>query len=224
LGRDALGRDVYSNILYGARISLLVGFTSVLIGTAVGVPIGLFSGFRGGRVDDFIMRIADVQYAIPFLVLIIAVIAIMGPGLLNVILFLGLASWIGFARIVRGEVLRIKTTDFVLAARALGASEIRIMIRHILPNTVAPVIVVATLSFGNMIITESALSFLGLGVPVTTPTWGGLLAEARAYVTVAWWPAVFPGLSIFLVVLGVNLFGDWLRDVLDPRLRLRVSG
>ena len=222
MGTDNLGRDVFSRVVIGSQVSLLVGSSAVIIGLILGITLGLIAGYRGGLLGDIIMRLADTQTAIPFLVLLIAVLAFVGGGLLNVIIFLGIGAWVGFARLIRGEVLSIRERDFVDAARALGARDIRIMFRHILPNAVAPVIVTATLSFGSMILTESALSFLGLGVASTVPTWGKMVADARDYVTTASYPSVFPALAIMLVVLGANLLGDWLRDVLDPRLRGRL--
>lgn len=219
LGTDSLGRDIMSRMLYGARVSLLVGATATLVGFGIGVPLGILAGYKGGRPDDVIMRIADVQSAIPFLVLLIAILTFIGGGLINVVLFLGASSWVGFGRLVRGEALSVRSRDYVTAARAIGANEIWIMSRHVLPNVVAPLIIAASLSFGGMILTESALSFLGLGVPSSVPTWGNMLAESRQDILVAFGPSVFPGLAIVGVVLGANWTGDWLRDVLDPRLR-----
>jgi peptide/nickel transport system permease protein len=219
LGKDALGRDILSRILYGARISMLVGFVSVFISGSLGTMLGMFAGYRGGRTDSVLMALADILYAIPFLVLIIAITTLLGGGTVQVILYLGFANWITFARVVRGDVLSIRERDYIEAARAIGASDWRIMRRHILPNVLAPVIIVMALGFGAMVLTESALSFLGLGVSPNSPSWGRMVADARDYVKVAWWPAVFPGFAIMLVVLGMNLFGDWLRDILDPRLR-----
>lgn len=221
LGKDNLGRDILSRILVGSRNSLIVAFSAVIIGMTLGVSLGLVAGYRGGLVDDIIMRIADTQTAIPFLVLLIAVIAFLGGGLLNMIAFLGLGSWVGFARLIRGEELSIRERDYIHSARALGVSDLRIMFRHILPNAIQPVIVAASLSFGGVILTEAALSFLGLGVGSLVPTWGKMVADSRDYVTVAWHLSVFPAVAIMLVVLGANLLGDWLRDVLDPRLRGR---
>ena len=223
MGTDNIGRDVFSRVLVGSRISLLIGTSATIIGLVTGIVMGLIAGYRGGLAGDIIMRVADTQTAIPFLVLLIAAVAFIGGGLLNIILFLGIGAWVGYARLIRGEVLSIRERDFVEAARAIGANDWRIMFRHILPNAVAPVIVTATLSFGAMILTESALSFLGFGVSTLIPTWGKMVADARDYITTAWYPSVFPALAIMLVVLGANLLGDWLRDILDPRLRGRQN-
>ena len=220
LGTDNLGRDVLSRMLVGSKLSLIVAFSAVSIGMVSGVFLGLLTGYRGGLVDDVIMRIADTQTAIPFLVLLIAVIAFLGGGLLNMIVFLGIGSWVGFARLVRGEVLSLRERDYVQAARSLGASDLRVMLRHIMPNAIQPAIVAASLSFGGIILTEAALSFLGLGVNTLVPTWGKMIADSRDYMTVAWHLS-FPAVAIMVVVLGANLLGDWLRDVLDPRLRGR---
>ncbi len=217
LGTDNLGRDVLSRMLVGSRLSLIVALSAVVIGMSSGVFLGLLTGYRGGLVDDVIVRIADTQTAVPFLVLLIAVIAFLGGGLLNMIVFLGIGSWVGFARLIRGEVLSLRERDYVHAARSLGASDLRVMLRHIMPNAIQPAIVAASLSFGGIILTEVALSFLGLGVNTLVPTWGKMIADSRDYMTVAWHLS-FPAVAIMLVVLGANLLGDWLRDVLDPRL------
>ena len=219
LGTDALGRDVLARLIYGARISLLVGLTSVAISAPVGVAVGLVAGFAGGRLGDMLMRLADIQLAIPNILLTIAIVTVLGPGLSNVILSLSVAGWPTYARLVRGEVLVAIRQDYVEAARALGARPLRILVRHVLPNVLTPAIVFATFAVGDMIILEATLSFLGLGVPPRVVTWGSMLNDGRLYLTTAWWITVFPGLAIFLAVLGANLIGDSLRDRLDPRLR-----
>jgi peptide/nickel transport system permease protein len=219
LGTDALGRDVLARLIYGARISLLVGLTSVAISAPVGVAVGLVAGYGGGRLGDMLMRLADVQLAIPNILLTIAIVTVLGPGLSNVILSLSVAGWPTYARLVRGEVLVAIRQDYVEAARALGARPRRILFRHVLPNVLTPAIVFATFAVGDMIILEATLSFLGLGVPPRVVTWGSMLNDGRLYLTTAWWITVFPGLAIFLAVLGANLIGDSLRDRLDPRLR-----
>lgn len=220
LGTDHLGRDILSRLIFGARISLIIGFSAVAVAGTIGTLIGLVAGYRGGRVDDFCMRVTDTMLAMPFILLALAVIAVLGPSLRNIIFVLGISSWVSYARVVRAEVLTLRTREFVAATQALGSGGRRIVFRHLLPNVLTPVIVIATLEVARMIILESALSFLGLGVQPPTPTWGGMLADGRAYLSTAWWQATFPGLSIMLTVLGINLLGDWLRDVLDPRLQL----
>jgi len=182
--------------------------------------LGLIAGYRSGRVDDFCMRLTDTMLAMPFILLALAVIAVLGPSLKNIIIVLGVTSWVSYARVVRAEVLSLRTREFISAAQALGSGGWRITFLHLLPNVLTPVIVIATLEVARMVILESALSFLGLGIPPPTPTWGGMLADGRAYLSTAWWLATFPGLCIMLTVLGINLLGDWLRDVLDPRLQL----
>jgi peptide/nickel transport system permease protein len=220
LGTDHLGRDILSRILYGGRISLGVGLSAVTLSCLVGVTLGLLAGFHGGRTDAFIMRVVDVFLAIPYILLAMGVVFALGPSLLNVILVMAVTRWVQFARIVRADVLSIREREFVSGARARGNRSMRLLLRHVLPNALTPIIVVATLELAFMIIYESALSFLGLGVQPPTPTWGWMLADGRNYVATAWWLATLPGLAIMLTVLAVNLLGDWLRDTLDPRLKV----
>jgi len=221
LGTDHLGRDILSRILYGGRISLGVGLSAVTLSACLGVSLGLLAGFHGGRTDALIMRVVDVFLAIPYILLAMGVVFALGPSLLNVILVMAVTRWVQFARIVRADVLSLREREFVAGARARGNRSLRLLLRHVLPNALTPIIVVATLELAFMIIYESALSFLGLGVQPPTPTWGWMLSDGRNYVATAWWLATFPGLAIMLTVLAVNLLGDWLRDTLDPRLRVQ---
>lgn len=218
LGTDHLGRDVLSRIIFGARIAWLVGAAAVLLSGAVGVILGLVSGFYGGIADDLIGWLCNVELAFPFILLAIVVAAVVGTGLTNIILVLTIVSWVVYARVVRGDVLVQRENDFVLAARSLGANNGRVLFRHVLPNVLTPVIVIATFEFSRMIISEASLSFLGLGVQPSVPSWGSMLADGRQYLATAWWVATLPGLGITLMVLAINLVGDWLRDWLDPRL------
>ena len=218
LGTDHLGRDLLARVIFGAQPALLVASAAVLISGVLGMVAGLLGGYFGGRVDDVLMRLADVQLAFPFILLAIAVIGVLGPSLPTIIVVIGVSSWVVYARVVRGAVLTLREREFVQAARALGGGDGRIVVRHILPNAFAPWLVVATLDMARVIVIESALSFLGLGVQPPMPTWGGMLADGRVYITTAWWLATFPGLAILVTVLGINLFGDGLRDTLDPRL------
>jgi peptide/nickel transport system permease protein len=223
LGSDALGRDVFSRLLYGARISLLVGIAAILVGGAIGVVAGLLSGYFGGWVDDLIMRLGDIQLAFPFILLAIMFLVVLGPGVWNLILVLGVGQWVTYARIVRADTLSLREREFVEAARALGDSTPSIIFRTILPNILAPLTVIASFNVASVILTEAALSFLGLGVPPSVPTWGSMLAESRdTLIANKWWLAVFPGVAIVLTVLSFNILGDWLRDFLDPRLRERT--
>ena len=222
LGSDMLGRDVLSRLLYGARISLLVGLAAIVIGGAIGIVAGLVSGYFGGWVDDVTMRLGDMQLAFPFVLLAIMFLVVLGPGIGNLVLVLGIGQWVTYARIVRAETLSLREKEFVEAARALGDSTTTILFRTILPNLVAPLTVIASFNVAGVILTEAALSFLGLGVPASVPTWGSMLAESRdTLLANKWWLAVFPGLAIMLTVLSFNIMGDWLRDALDPRLRER---
>jgi peptide/nickel transport system permease protein len=218
LGTDQLGRDIVSRLIYGARISIVVSVSAVVFSAFLGTIIGLFSGFYGGKIDSVFMRLADVQLAFPFILLAIAIIAVLGPNLQNIIIVMGITGWVIYARVVRAEVLSLREKEYVMAVRALGGSNGRIIFNHLLPNVIPPIIVIVTLEMARMIIMEAALSFLGLGIQPPTPTWGGMLADGRVYLVTSWWLATFPGVVIMLVVLGINLLGNWLRDILDPRL------
>jgi peptide/nickel transport system permease protein len=219
MGTDDLGRDVLIRILYGARISLLVGFVAVGIATAIGIVLGALAGYYGRWVDALLMRFVDIMLCFPTFFLILAVIAFLDPSIWNIMIIIGLTGWMGVARLVRAEFLSLRERDFVLAARAIGASDARIIFRHVLPNALSPVLVSATLGVAGAILTESALSFLGIGVQPPTPSWGNMLIAGKQTLGTAWWLSVFPGVAILVTVLGYNLLGEGIRDALDPRIR-----
>ena len=219
LGTDNLGRDLLTRIIWGARVSAIVGTCVVAIGASIGVTAGLVAGYRRGWVDAVIARITDVQLAFPLVLLAVAIVAVVGPGLWTVVAAIGLTSWVQYVRVVRAETMSLREREFVAAAEAAGASSSRILARHLLPNVASVAIVLGTFEIARAVVLESSLSFLGLGVPPTTPSWGGMLADGRQYLDTAWWVALFPGLAIMIAVMGVNLLGDGLRDALDPSLR-----
>ncbi|MDR7544232.1 MAG: ABC transporter permease [Armatimonadota bacterium] len=222
LGTDAVGRDLLSNILFGLRVSIVFGIFTIAISVALGVAAGVASGYYRGRIDAFFMRAADMQLSLPFLLVALAIAAIWGRGLHKLIIVVGVIGWAEFARTVRGSTLAIREKDFVEAARALGAVDRRIMGRHILPNVLTPVIVLVSVAMPRVIVTEATLSFLGVGVPLTTPSLGLLIDGGYKYLfSGAWWPSIMPGLALMVLVVGINLVGDWVRDALDPRLYAR---
>lgn len=218
-GTDQVGRDVLSRVIYGSRSTLLIAGVAVIAGGCIGVLLGIIAGWFGGIADRIIMRVVDLQLALPLLLLALLVVAALGAGMTNLIIVLALTSWVRYARIIRGQVLAIREREFILSARAIGAGTMRIMALHILPNVATPALIVATLELARVILMDAALSFLGLGVQPPQPSWGRMLADGRTYIASAWWLVTFPGIAIVLMVLAVNLTGDWLRDHFDPRQR-----
>ena len=219
-GTDQLGRDLFSRVLYGARIALFIGLCTVLLTAVAGGLVGLLAGFFEGWAGAVLMRLADVQLSFPFILLALTINAIVGLGLRNIIISLAAAGWVVYARVVRGEVLSVKQREYVQAAAALGMGRHRILFRHVLPNVAPSIIIVASLQFSQFIVAEAAISFLGFGVQPPTPAWGSMLSESRDFLYVAWWLAAFPGAALALTALGINLVGDWLRDILDPKFRV----
>jgi peptide/nickel transport system permease protein len=219
LGTDVLGRDILSRIIYGSRISLSVSLLVIFITAAIGTAMGILAGFLGGRVDAFLMRITDVALAFPGILIAMLLATALGPSFKTVVIAMSILGWAGYARLIRGETLRIRETDFVAQARVIGTSPMRIMMRHIFPNVVNPLIIIMTLAVGMMILLEAGLSYLGVGIPPPNPSWGSMVSDGRNLIDKAWWISFFPGLAIGMVVLSGNFLGDWLRDKMDPRLR-----
>ena len=219
LGTDHLGRDILSRIIYGARVSLLVGFMATFIGSFIGVNLGLLSGYIGGKADSVVSKLMDIQLSFRLILFAIFVISILGPSFRNLIIVCGISSWVTYARVVRGQVLSIREKEFIEAARGIGCSTIRILTRHVLPNALASIVIIATLEIGRIIVLESTLGFLGLGVQPPTPSWGNILYDGKTYMVLAWWISAFPGLVIMMVVLAFNIIGDYLSDLMDPYMK-----
>jgi peptide/nickel transport system permease protein len=219
LGTDPMGRDLLTRMIYGARVSLIVGLLGLLVGGGVGAALGMIAGYAGGRVDAFLMRVADTALAFPIILFAILLVVILGGSLITVVIAIALVLWARYARVIRGEVLSLRERDFVAQARIAGCSSRRIILTHLFPNVLNTLVVLLSLQVGWVIIVEASLSFLGAGVPPPTPTWGSMIAEGRDYIATAWWVSFFPGLGILVTVLAFNLFGDWLRDALDPTMR-----
>lgn len=219
LGTDQLGRDILSRIIVGTRVSVIIGLATALLAGIIGTVIGVVSGYFGGWIDAVLMRIVDVQLSFPFILLVLVISAVLGAGLTNIVISLAVGGWVIFARVIRSEVLALREKEFITAAIATGVSKLEILVRHILPNIFTPIIILASLQIGTYIIAEASVSFLGFGVQPPTPAWGNMLDEGKDYIFSSWWLITFPGIAIILTTLGVNLFGDWLRDTLDPELR-----